>query len=173
MAKKRKRPPKKSRQQISKNLGERSLAFLKAVGFADIKASHESVYVGDKYFITQCPYLTPYDKYAEKPLGSKVDAVIVSGNDRIMVEVKYQNDTGTVDEKWPFIFACFAANASATEYVLLHDGEWWNRNRGAAIVKWGLAEAKAFEHRHGKKVHVINFEGWCEFVRFRFGMPQD
>ena len=164
----------KTNQQISKELGERSLRLLRAVGFEEIKASHEPVYGGDRYYIREYPYTICYAPYAEKKFNNRIYGAVICGQDRILVEVKYQKDTGTCDEKWPFIFANFAANDEATEFILLHDGDWWtSHNRGRAIVQWAMAEAAVFEHRHQKTVHVINFKGWCDFVAKRYGVPRD
>lgn len=120
---------------------------LRSVGFeiltrAEWLSKQDENTLPEQYVVRNWPHQSLYGGRGKK------EALIVSGpckngikfehegeKIRIVVEAKYQSGSGSVDEKFPFVWESFLAS-EIPNWILLYDGKWWLEPRGMAAVKW-------------------------------------
>jgi len=79
---------------------------------------------------------------------------------RVVLEAKWQEGSGSVDEKLPYVWASFI-ESPVPNWVLVLDGNYWHRHaRGQAAAEW----AKARSAPDGRTWHVVNRRGFTELA---------
>lgn len=120
---------------------------------------------GDRYVIRNYPHASLYGT------GGKKEALIVApasdgfieeegGEVRIIVEAKYQESSGSVDEKLPYIWHALLVS-EVPNWVVILDGKYWKTNRGKAAVLW----LKGHDSPEGRRLRVTDQRGFIEMAR--------
>lgn len=58
-----------------------------------------------------------------------------TGNVRILIEAKWQESSGSVDEKMPFVWQSFL-ESDIPNWIVIMDGGAWKTTRGKNVVAW-------------------------------------
>lgn len=126
--------------------------------------------VSPRYVIRNFPHASPYGTPGKKE-GLIVAPEATPGfferdeeGIRVVVEAKYQNSSGSVDEKIPFIWQGFL-DSPILNWVVVFDGKYWKTGRGRAAMKW-------LENRpvpSGRRLHVVSRTEFQALVRDAWG----
>src|SRR5260370_20441379 len=118
--------------------------------------------VSPRYVIRNFPHASPYGTPGKKE-GLAVSAEAAPGyfqsdddGVRVVVEAKFQDSSGSVDEKIPFIWEGFL-DSPILNWVVVFYGRYWKTGRGREAVKW--LKARADKGLPGRQMHVVNREG--------------
>lgn len=125
--------------------------------------------VPDRYVIRNYPCTSIYGT-----LGRK-EAFIVSppspgfvtdpdGVVRILVEAKWQEVSGSVDEKMPFVWQSFL-ESDIPNWIVIMDGAAWKTARGKAVVAW-MQKCEAPDGRHW---YVTDAKGFIHLATDTWG----
>lgn len=155
----------KHTQKQSESLGERTIDLFDAIldipvyrSMSELKEN--GLFASERYVVRQYPYKTCYGT------SGRIDAMVVLGDRRIMVECKFQRTSGTTDEKLPYVFKNFESCTVCNEFILLYDGHWWtDSSKGRAAIRWAKREADALSFRTGKGVYVLDWKNFLVFVK--------
>lgn len=89
------------------------------------------------------------------------------GNVRVILEAKWQESSGSVDEKLPYIWE--AARVSPVKnWVVVLDGRYWKTGRGKAAVGWLVA--RSADHDGDHRLHVVDRRGFYELADRAWGL---
>ena len=72
-----------------------------------------------RFVVTDAPYQTIYGG------RKKIEFLVISGDRQILIESKRQAQSGSTDEKLPFVYENALANLPERETVLVMSGEGW------------------------------------------------
>lgn len=85
------------------------------------------------------------------------------------VECKYQDASGSCDEKLPYIARTFQKNSQIENMIVFFEGAWWTRGRGKKAVDWLRHEADAISHQQGRRLIVVeNMEAFFALAERHF-----
>lgn len=87
--------------------------------------------------VTDAPYSSIYGG------RTTIEFLLIVGERQILLEVKRQTASGSVDEKLPYVFANARANWPEREFVLVLDGDGW-REGAVAWIRARAAEVQGF-----------------------------
>lgn len=73
-----------------------------------------------KFILTNAPYKSIYGH--EKGTRSKTEFLLVDGDRRIRIECKWQQSSGSVDEKFPYLFLNCCLTMEEPEIILILGG---------------------------------------------------
>jgi hypothetical protein len=68
------------------------------------------------------------------------------GRVRILVEAKWQEASGSVDEKMPFVWMSFI-ESDIRNWIVIMDGAYWRTPRGKRVVDWMQARRAHSDRR--------------------------
>jgi len=131
----------KARKRKSKTrrarLLENAVLGLRHVGFEFYQYASDFTKISDSPLFLPKRYLRC--NYPHPPLygtkGFKEGYIFDSGTEYIL-EVKYQNSSGSTDEKVPYIWEHFLVSP-IPNWIVWFDGAWWlNNRRGREAVQW-------------------------------------
>lgn len=78
------------------------------------------------------------------------------GKFRYIVEAKYQDVSGSVDEKFPYIYeSCLTSPFK--NWIVILDGYWWKSERGKKAVDW-------LKRKSDGRLTVVNHKNFLELV---------
>jgi hypothetical protein len=121
--------------------------------------------VGPRYAITGWPHPSLYGTRGTKEAllvaeGSANGLVAdADGLVRVVVEAKWQESPGSVDEKLPYVYEAFLTS-DVPNWVALLEGAVWKVGRGKAAFDWLAARPAVV----GRTWHVVDYDGFLEFV---------
>lgn len=92
------------------------IPLFEASGFKIVKPKEVKSNIGKRYVIKNAPYRTIYDH------PGKTEFVIVDGERSIRIESKYQSSSGSVDEKFPYMFLNAIYSYPEKEVIFVVDG---------------------------------------------------
>jgi len=156
---------------------EHAVDTLHMVGFQIYRSYGEfqkAEVVGDRYVVRNHPHPSLYCT------GGKKEALVVAPPDggfiavdeqvRIIVEAKYQDTSGSVDEKLPYIWEAFLVS-DVPNWVVILDGKYWRTARGKAAVAWlkGRAEGYGSDDREDGVFVVTDRVGFISLARKTWG----
>jgi hypothetical protein len=160
----------------------RSLAdFKKQKGFPkrNIISPHEtSVFPDCRYAIRSYPHPTIYgtpgkkEVYFQAPDNGRTFFVARDGIIRCLIEDKFQDKSGSTDEKIPFLWESFLASP-ILNWIVVFGGGYWKTPRGEAVVQNLRYRANGIpgpykEKPINKKMHVVTREEFHELIRNAF-----
>ena len=166
-------PGRKRRQTGGKSqLLEHAVDTLHMVGFQIYRSYGEfrkAQVVGDRYVIRNYPHVSLYGTAGKKEALIVADAsgeFALDDEDRvrIVVEAKWQQTSGSVDEKVPYIWEAFLAS-EVPNWIVIIDGQAWKSARGKAAVAW----LKGRVCPEGRSFIVTDRTGFITFARETWG----
>jgi len=86
---------------------------------------------------------------------------------RAIIEAKWQDTSGSVDEKLPYIWEAFR-DSPVHNWVVVLDGRYWKTARGNAAVNWLWMKAGKFD---GRSLHVVDRKGFIALAMKAWGQP--
>lgn len=111
---------------------------------------------GDFYAIEKPKYVTVYNRKATN------DYILLIKNRKnlIRVEIKWQQSSGSVDQKFPYYFLNAQNTPSDEDYVIILDGNGYSKD----AKEWLLNKSKDFSLHNSKKIKVFDLSQFIEFV---------
>lgn len=173
----RQRAPKRrtTRQTGGKSvLLEQCVESLHLLGFQvyDSAGSYKrATVVPPRYVIRSFPHESVYGTPGKKealivaPNGVSYFALDEGGNARVILEAKWQETSGSVDEKFPYIWEAFCLSP-VKNWVIVLDGKYWKTGRGKAAVGWLRSKAPG---PAGRRLHVVDRKGFIELAGLAWG----
>jgi hypothetical protein len=100
----------------------------------------KAIVVGERYVIRNYPCTSIYGTPGRKEaliVAPPSQGFITDGDGKvsIFVEAKWQEASGSVDEKMPFVWQSFL-ESKVPNWVVIMDGAAWRTTRGKAVVEW-------------------------------------
>lgn len=128
--------------------------------------------VPQRYVIRNYPHLSLYGTRGSKEALISAPAtngfVVDDGaNARIVVEAKWQEAAGSVDEKFPYVWEAFLAS-DVPNWIVVVDGPYWKTARGKAAVAWFKDRADD-ETPPGRSFHLTDRMGFNRLARDWWG----
>lgn len=124
-----------------------------------------------KYVIRNYPHQSLYSTPGKKealivaPNGLGFFAPDDDGNAQVILEAKWQESPGSVDEKLPYIWE--ASRVSPVKnWVVVLDGRYWKSGRGKAAVNWLALRAPGADDR---RLHVVDRRGFIDLADLAWG----
>ncbi len=102
--------------------------------------------------VSNVPYRSIYD------CDSRSEFVITDGPRKIRVECRWQESSGSVDEKFVYLMRNAVERMPEHEILILHGGE----GARAEAIEWLKREANRVS---SKKIHVVNINEFLRWVR--------
>jgi hypothetical protein len=172
-----KRPVKRRRSRRTGGksaLLEQCVESLQMVGFqiyqSNARFQRASV-VPARYVIRNYPHPSVYGTPGKKealivaPNGLGYFALEEDGSAQVILEAKWQEASGSVDEKFPYIWEAFI-RSPVRNWVIVLDGRYWRTGRGKAAVGWRRALAPWPE---GRRLHVLDRKGFIDLATMAWG----
>lgn len=101
-----------------------------------------------RYILAPFPCETLYGTH-----GRKESLIHCDERGDFIFEAKYQDDSGSVDEKAPYLWECFLI--SPQNWIVWFDGNWFVKDqRGRAVVGW-LKRRAGERSTAGRSMHVV------------------
>ena len=89
---------------------------------------------------------------------SRSEFLIIDGSRQIRVECRWQESSGSVDEKYPYLLRNAVECMPENEVLILHGGDGARRD----AIDWLTREAIKIR---SKKIYVVNINGFLQWVR--------
>jgi hypothetical protein len=120
-----------------------------------------------KYIITNFPHPTLYGT-----AGRKEGYVSCNGIEYI-IETKFQDGSGSVDEKLPHVWESFIASPVAN-WIVVYSGRWWkNEIRGRAAILWFKQFAQDRRKLHdvpaNRQFLIVNLDEFYDLAKELWG----
>jgi hypothetical protein len=112
-----------------------------------------------RHCICNFPHETLYGTEGRKEL------YIYDEGNAYIVEFKFQNGSGSVDEKFPYVWEAFLASR-VPYWIVVYDGHWWKSGRGKEAVIWLKNKGPIPQ---GREFVVMQRREFAEFVLNRWG----
>jgi hypothetical protein len=128
--------------------------------------------INARYIIRGYSHLSLYGTRGSKealivaPTESGCFILDEDGIARIIVEAKWQETSGSVDEKLPYIWEAFLVSPIRNWIVVL-DGRYWKTDRGKAAVAWLTSRARFAPE--GRQMHVVDRRAFRDLARRAWG----
>jgi len=138
----------RKRRSSKSALLEQCVEALQLVGFHIYKGNpvFKKVTVNQtRYVVQNFPHPSLYGTRGTKEAYLVADdptGAFTTGDDgkaHIIMEAKWQESAGSVDEKLPYIYECFRASPYPN-WIVVFDGRYWKTPRGKAAVAWLAAK---------------------------------
>jgi hypothetical protein len=126
----------------------------------------------ERYVVQQFPHESLYGTRGTKEayiVAADPTATFISGDDgkaHIIMEAKWQEAPGSVDEKLPYIYECFLVSPYPN-WIVVFDGRYWRTPRGKAAVMW--LEAKASAAPADRRLYVRSRDGFINLANQVWG----
>ncbi len=110
----------------------------------------------DKYVISNAEYISIYGRKC------KTEFVLVNKNtnSRIRIECKWQQSSGSVDEKLPYLFLNCVESFEEKDIIIIIDGE--GQRKGA--IEWLKNAASNPQLNKGKNISVMNLSEFMKWL---------
>jgi hypothetical protein len=80
------------------------------------------------------------------------------------LECKYQNESGSVDEKLVYVTETFRRDKEPA-MAIVYGGDYWESGRGRSVIQWLRQESVALHHTHNKDLRVHNTTQFYAWVK--------
>lgn len=127
---------------------------------------------------THAPYETIFHNVKEqKPTKTSTEFVVECGSDQVRIECKWQSTSGSVDEKYPFMFLNAVLTMKEPTVVLALGGEYFESGRGKEVRDWlsdscahppAWLSAEVREKLKTRQLMVKNPNNFAKWFRERF-----
>lgn len=84
---------------------------------------------------THVPYKTIFHNL-KNPTRASTEYVVEFGSDQVRIECKWQGVSGSVDEKYPFMYLNAALTMTEATVVFALGGEYFESGKGAEVREW-------------------------------------
>ena len=84
---------------------------------------------------TSAPYKTIFHSL-KKPTRAATEYVVEYGLEQVRIECKWQGVSGSVDEKYPFMYLNAALTMTEPTIVFALGGEYFEKGKGAEVLNW-------------------------------------
>jgi hypothetical protein len=115
-----------------------------------------------RFVVRNYPCLTLYGTPGRR------EAYAVADGNEFLFEAKYQDGSGSVDEKLPFIWDSFLKSATKN-LIAIFDGSHWSSERGVAAINYLRALANHQTPSERRMVVLVSREEVREFVKQTWG----
>ncbi len=86
---------------------------------------------------THVPYKTIFhNTKSQSPAKTSTEYVVESGSEQARIECKWQGVSGSVDEKYPFMFLNAVLTMTEPTVILALGGSYFEEGRGREVYKW-------------------------------------
>lgn len=167
--------PKGKRRASGKSaLLEQCVEALQLVGFHIYKgnAVFEKVTVNQKRYVVQnFPHPSLYGGRGFKEayiVGDDPTGTFVTdenGRAHVIMECKWQEASGSVDEKLPYIYESFLASPYPN-WVVIFDGRYWRTPRGKQAVNWLWGKSVSTGER---RLYVVSRNQFIQLAKGTWG----
>jgi PD-(D/E)XK nuclease superfamily domain len=113
-----------------------------------------------RYLVRDYPHLSLYGTPGRK------EGFLWDGEREWIIECKVQDGSGSVDEKFPYVFEAFLIS-SVANWILVHNGRWWDTPRGRAAIQW--LKRRAALPPSGREFYVLSRDEFRNFAKRRWG----
>lgn len=126
----------------------------------------------ERYVIRNYPHGSIYGTRGKKEALIVVHGLCLpfvpsdDGWTRIVIEAKWQEVSGSVDEKIPFVWAS-SRESHIPNWILLMDGHHWRAGRGKAVVQWAQRQSAS----EGRTWHAMNRRDFLLSAKEWWGGP--
>jgi hypothetical protein len=129
---------------------------IKSLQLLDYQIVKEDSGLYEKVLVENYPYKNIYG------LNGRYEWMVRKGMTKFVLECKYQNTSGSVDEKLPYVFANLVQSSDDIDgLILVHAGNYWkNSTRGQAAVEW----MKQQDDKTTKELHVVDLDGFMSLA---------
>lgn len=110
-------------------LSLRMAGFVTYDNFSEYRVAKDRGILPERYFVEHYPHKALYGT-----VGFKEGFISHNGTEYIF-EAKWQNGSGSVDEKLPYLWEHFLESPVAN-WIVWFDGKWWRDKRGLRAVEW-------------------------------------
>lgn len=117
--------------------------------------------ISGRYVIKGYSHLSLYGTKGRK------EAFIHADEADWIVEAKWQEASGSVDEKLPYIWEAFLASP-VRHWIVVLDGRYWKTGRGAMAVTWLTGRSP----EPGRRFIVADRKKFIDFAKQEWGQPQ-
>ena len=104
--------------------------------FSQYRAANDRGTLPQRYLVEHYPHKSLYGT-----VGWKEGFISHNGTDYVF-EAKWQNGSGSVDEKMPYLWEHFLSSP-VPNWIVWFDGAWWREKRGRNAVEWLRERVKA------------------------------
>ena len=112
-----------------------------------------------RYVIRNYPHPSLYGTPGRK------EALIVADDEQYILECKYQDSSGSVDEKLPYLWMAFLVSP-VPGWLIVFEGNYWNRDsRGLRAKTW----LKHQQPPEGREFHVFTRKEFNQWARGKWG----
>lgn len=112
-----------------------------------------------RYVICNYPHSSLYGTPGRK------EGYIVAGDEAYIMEAKYQDSSGSVDEKLPYIWMAFLASP-VPNWLAVLDGNYWSKDARALRGKAWLKQQAVPE---GREFHVFSRTEFINWAHKKWG----
>lgn len=125
--------------------------------------------VPSRYVIKGYPHISLYGTKGRK------EAFIRADGSEWILEAKWQEAAGSVDEKLPYIWQSFLASG-VQHWLVVLDGRYWKTGRGDAAARWLASKGKLKEltsdgQQDPRRFIVTDRKGFIQFAKREWGQP--
>ena len=151
----------RARQLENASLALRLIDFHEFARMADFKKAEKAGSLPNRYFVRHFPHLTILETKGYK------ERYIFDRGAEYVLECKFQNCSGSCDEKGPLLWESFLVSPYAN-WIVWFEGKWWATPRGLAWVHW-LRRQVAERPVNGRNFYICASDNeWVSLVRQLF-----
>lgn len=135
------------------------------LSYTDYRYFEEEGSLPTDYVVRAWPHMSLWGTQGKKEAlivtnRSNVEFIRENGSIRIILEAKYQNTSGSVDEKIPYIWLAFQAS-TIPNWIVVYDGKFWLTPRGKAAIQW-LKNRVAENELENRTIRICNRREFAE-----------
>ena len=119
---------------------------------------------GDELLLENCPFKNIYDH------DGNTEFLIKSKkhNREIRIECKWQQSSGSVDEKFPYLYLNCIEAMPETEIVIIVDGGGARQGAIAWLKEVGKSKKYTSEHNRNKIIHIFSLSEFIQWANIQF-----
>ena len=140
---------------------EKVIGSLVLVGFEKMnfeEANSCGLFTCDRVLISNYPYTTIFGT------PGKREYFIQSAEWSGQLECKYQDFSGSTDEKMVYISETLK-RTDVKNLALVYEGKHWTHSdRGRAIITWLSDESRSLAHQYGKSLLVMDYNAFIKWA---------
>lgn len=166
-------PRRRRRTSGKSQLLENGVNTLHALGFQiydGYPQFKKAAVIPPRYVIRNYPHTSIYGTPGRKEAYIVAPASVgftcdEHGAVRILVEAKWQESSGSVDEKMPFVWQSFL-ESDIPNWIVIMDGAAWRTKRGQKVVEW----MKGRQAPEGRQWYVTDARGFIHLATSTWGV---
>ncbi len=79
------------------------------------------------------------------------------------LECKYQNGSGSVDEKIVYVVETLR-RTEMKALIIIHGGNWWEKKRGKEVIRWAKEQSLSLMRDYGKELLCFDLDGLMDWI---------